>query len=746
MGTASNYAVFEDLTTLNGHLLFLDTAGVKLDLEKTSESDIHNPTTLYLGHSEEQVKDSKEDLLGKEILARGGDPDYEKVENVLPRFGLAPSDNAAAADNLVSLLDTKVLEGIVGTPDSEEKVCLIWGGRTVNFDPAPLQPTIRKIRAAGAYLQGLVGGELPAIRFVYPEANGDWTELLAFAPFRLVNGNARIQPVWYRVSRVEGGILKWTRYVDSYQTATGNNTALVENGRRFYTDLALFHDRWRQILSRGIQISIPDKRLEHMARYSLLVSMMTRVGDYPKYGVHEAVFPDYGANEHDGFPDTFTTETSVLLDWGLVDLAGRYIGNYFGSFVQDDGSILYRGPELGQYGKMLAVVAKYLDIGGDPEVVLAHRDRIEAIVGYLLALRSEATQQASDDPAYGMIKGWSEADSSLTIDPPRYAQPYFSNSAEAVSGFEQLGEAWQALGLKRNDASMVSLGQRMLREGAALRRDLDVSLSRSLIKEGNEQYLPAIAGADLLPDAAQALDSGDPQWPSYRVFMEMLDSGALEEEQIGRLRRYLSTHHGVLLGMPSTTDTSRHLTSWGLRSDGFAYALLQDNHIREVLLMLYSQMAHQYTRGTWIAPEERDPLASGWLGYSSVAQLIVPSILRWLLVFEDPKANTLWLGKGIPTAWFEDGRRVAVSEVPTRWGRVSYSVISHREEGKLEARVTFPVQGIGAQTRLRLRAGAEFHARRITVNGKRWADFDTAAQEVVLPSGTGGLVRIEVAD
>ena len=76
-----------------------------------------------------------------------------------------------------------------------------------------------------------------------------------------------------------------------------------------------------------------------------------------------------------------------MLDWGLVDRAGHYIDNYFGEFVRDDGSILYRGPEHREYGGMLTVVAQYVNLGGDIEVLLKRRSRIDGVTNLLLTLR-----------------------------------------------------------------------------------------------------------------------------------------------------------------------------------------------------------------------------------------------------------------------------------------------------------------------------------------------------------------------
>ena len=111
---------------------------------------------------------------------------------------------------------------------------------------------------------------------------------------------------------------------------------------------------------------------------------MTRIGPFPKYGVFDR---SYGGSEHDGFPDTFTVDTAAMLAWGLSDLAGQYLDNYFSYFVRDDGSILYRGPETGQYGRMLTVAAQYANYTGDYQLLLRHRRRLDAVAKLLLSLR-----------------------------------------------------------------------------------------------------------------------------------------------------------------------------------------------------------------------------------------------------------------------------------------------------------------------------------------------------------------------
>ena len=65
-------------------------------------------------------------------------------------------------------------------------------------------------------------------------------------------------------------------------------------------------------------------------------------------------------------------------------------------------------------------------------------------------------------------------------------------------------------------------------------------------------------------------------------------------------------------------------------------------------------------------------------------------MLRWLLVFEDPDAEVLWLGRGMPRPWLSDGKLVSVASAPTRWGRVGFAIQPALSGGRIDARVSLP--------------------------------------------------------
>src|SRR4051794_5234671 len=67
-GAGSEYAILEDYSKRDGHILFVNTGGVQIDLPKSSEPTITDSSKLYLGHTPDEIMNSARDLLGNQIL------------------------------------------------------------------------------------------------------------------------------------------------------------------------------------------------------------------------------------------------------------------------------------------------------------------------------------------------------------------------------------------------------------------------------------------------------------------------------------------------------------------------------------------------------------------------------------------------------------------------------------------------------------------------------------------------------
>jgi len=114
---------------------------------------------------------------------------------------------------------------------------------------------------------------------------------------------------------------------------------------------------------------------------------------------------------------------------------------------------------------------------------------------------------------------------------------------------------------------------------------------------------------------------------------------------------------------------------------------------------------------------------------------------RNLLVMEEDKS--LWLCRGTPRSWLEQGKRISVKHAPTHFGDVDYEVVSDVENGKVKALVSMPERGNPKAVLLRLRHPNSTLMTSVTVNGKPWKDFDRS-KEVVRLHGLSGSVTVDV--
>jgi hypothetical protein len=728
-GSARARVVFEDFTAVDGVMAIVGSDGTSRVLAKSSEPTGAEPGSLYNGHSLAEVLTSEHDLLGTELLDLAGDPNYATVARCL-----AP-------------ITTMDIHTFLGTARTADKVAVAYGGATATFDAAALIPAIRDVRACKAVRDGLVGGWLPVLRHVYPESLSAWSELVMFAPDRIEQDNRNVTPVWYRVARIEEGTLAWARYVDSYLARPPQESDAQAD--QFYRDLTGLQDALDEALAGGMTIDIPDQRMADEARHSLVRAMITRIDGFPKYGV---VDRNYGGSEHDGFQDTFTTDVTAALDWGLFALARQYVDNYFRHFVREDGSLLYRGPEMGQYGRMLTVVAHYARLTGDFDLLLTHRVRIDAITDLLLDGWQQARDLPADDPAYGIVHGWCEADSCLDPEPDRYLQPYLSTNAEAARGIGDLAEVWRRIGNDRADAERGARGEQLRAAATGIDHDLQAAIARSLRTDLDPPWLPTIAGADVAFPDAVVTDVHDPQFRAYRANAELLFSGVLSRDQVRTIVDYREAHGDIVLGMPAAygfgfgngPEAGHNAAEIaGFLSYGHGYGLLQHDFVREYLLELYALSAHSYTRGSWTAPETRriDP-AQPAAPYCVPAQLAVPMLLRWLLAWEEPTQDVLWLCRAAPRDWFVDGCVVAADQVPSRWGRVSFRIESRLDHDQVE--VSVDLSAIGPDrlaVRLRLPGDHSIGSAEISGQGAVSVDAETETVTVLRP---GGRIRLLV--
>jgi hypothetical protein len=320
-----------------------------------------------------------------------------------------------------------------------------------------------------------------------------------------------------------------------------------------------------------------------------------------------------------------------------------------------------------------------------------------------------------------------------------YEQPYISNSTETWRGFRDLGRAWAAIGKQSGDVDLTVRGEALMREAEALREDVYRAVDRSILRDRDMPYLPLIAGSsDYHLDAPYR--SRPESFDDNRVWSELMHSGMARRETIDLVLAYAAAHNGLRMGIFTNRETIVAFQCYGE-----AYGLLHHDMIHEFLLFYYTHALHLHTRGTWSAFEcvDMDRERAMYGPYCAPAQMTVPAITKWMLVFEDPLAPTLWLAKAAPRAWLAPGEQIKVDGAPTRWGKVSYTYASHLDRGEIQATVTLP-NAMPVETRLRLRAPKPWKMDVVEVDGEPWSDFDPVGETVSIPAGVGGAVEVSV--
>jgi hypothetical protein len=88
-----------------------------------------------------------------------------------------------------------------------------------------------------------------------------------------------------------------------------------------------------------------------------------------------------------------------------------------------------------------------------------------------------------------------------------------------------------------------------------------------------------------------------------------------------------------------------------------------------------------------------------------------------MLVLEDSDAEILYLAKGVPREWVASGKLIQIQKAPTRWGRVSFSLIK-KEDKSVVGHVELTGATTPKELHFKLRLPAGMSLERVTLNGE----------------------------
>lgn len=177
-------------------------------------------------------------------------------------------------------------------------------------------------------------------------------------------------------------------------------------------------------------------------------------------------------------------------------------------------------------------------------------------------------------------------------------------------------------------------------------------------------------------------------YSNFRFFSETMLAGVLEEQYEEGLIEYRETHRGTMCGVTRFRDVLD-----GMPSLGYGWTLLSHDRIDLFHTILAGHSANYLSRGTYWATEQRrqdEVVSARWSNFCNthgeycslcMVSAVLPSPwVRWMLVQEHRDLPFLHLARGAPRRWYSQREPFGITDAPTRFGLVSYSLLATENE------------------------------------------------------------------
>ncbi len=419
---------------------------------------------------------------------------------------------------------------------------------------------------------------------------------------------------------------------------------------------------WQQKLASASRWQLPEPRIDEMVRAGLLhLDLIT-------YGLEPAgtLIPTIGVYTAIGSESAPIIQFMDSMGWH--DTARRAIG-YFLAKQHDDGFMQNFNGYMLETGAVLWTMGEHYRYTHDDAWLREVKPNLLKACRYLQAWRAR-NQNGPKGGGFGMLDG-------KTADPD---DPYRSFM---LNGYAYLGLSRAAEMLAGSDPAEAKIWRD---EADAFKRDIRESLVRGLERSpvvplGDGSWSPASAPwtgyrgpvmlhADGGVWSTHGTTTGRDALlgPLYLVFQEVLDPHEPLAGVLLETNSELMTRQNVVFSQPYY---SRH-----------PYLHLRRGEVKPFLRAWYDTMAAMADRDTYTFAEHffggssHKTHEEGWFLMET----------RWMLYLEE--GPTLRLLAGVPRAYLEDGKTIAVERAASYFGPLSFRVVSHAAQNLIRATVT----------------------------------------------------------
>jgi len=467
-------------------------------------------------------------------------------------------------------------------------------------------------------------------------------------------------------------------------------------------------------------------------------------------GLHSEVQPVY---------DYFLGSPGVKSDGDFTDPAGSL---EWATSMRHDMGYSHEGTHAST-GRLLWAMCDRYFLTGDKGWFAERRSRLQAAADWIISERKrymEGVPNRADLHVAGLMPPSMLGDYAL---PACDWHWYYCENAWSLQGLQRFADVLAELD--------PAAANPYAREAGDFRRDLQAALDReaalSPVRLGRDgayhSYIPRMAysggltgpelGAPHYPDldlflgalpVALPFAAWDPDDPRVVETLDAMDewgtSGTVGTVKATFARPLAEVEKGRAERGLSASDTWFWQTYAQLAkvSDNATVYLLQDDipSFLRFWMNAYAGMVgangklwEHWHLGSYADCDTPDTMTAGWFLEN----------FRNLLVMED--GDTLWLGRGIPRAWLEQGKHVTVRSAPTYFGTVGFEITSEADKGSITARIALPDRRPHGSVLVRFRHPSAAPIKAVAVNGRTWSHFDPA-REVIELTGLSGEVTI----
>ncbi len=546
------------------------------------------------------------DLLGEKELAAPGDPSFESVSRHFPAMKFpreaigvkdGPSEFIVRPDGSIQFNGMQNRHGYL--PESKIEHLFFEIG----------DPAIRLGSGECPCSKHLLEGYLPIVIAEY-EHNGlkyeqtafGWspgmspeTPLTAYLRLRVSNpgGENRAESIRCRIQlgksvktvatwKLEvGAETERSVYIKapSIGTATG---ATKDSSTEFEKCLDEAVAFWKGILSKGMEINVPEQRVGDAYRAWLAYNFLNvdkRGNIYEPHdgnGFYEEIY---------GYSAALYCHALDLL--GYHEEAQTYLDS-LGTFVSPEG-LFTKNYGLPDTGALLFAMSQHYQLTADKPWLRKSAPTMIKMCNWIIRKRKQVmAEQQKDSAVYGLIKFRPYADH----EKPTYS--YLTDCYLAL-GMQSASESLRAVGMANESA-------RIGTESNAYRRDILRSMHRAVIERGGMKILP------LFPETKELLKSETKKWLKkvdytaadyYSLVAGMLLETEFllpSDEPAGWIKQLMEQRRGLVLGMCSFSDGVDHAYTYGYWLD-----CLHRDEVKRVLLGFYGSLAYGMSRGTYAA-------------------------------------------------------------------------------------------------------------------------------------------------